>query len=125
MKFSVITTILIVIFTMMLFTYSDSMAFVSKPVDTIPGVKLPTPNPDVPTLPPRPTAKSNSKQVTPLYIITTPTANATPLFQDIKEDTPDTKEGNRHVSSTVKIILFLLGAVLIAGGLIFFYKTKG
>ena len=100
------------------------MAFVSKPIDTIPGVKLPTPNPDVPTLAPRPTIKSHNKHITPLYMITTPTVNPTPLFQEIKDETSDLQD-NKQSSSTIKIILFLMGTVLIAGGLIFFYKTKG
>lgn len=121
MKVSLIT---IIIFTMLICMYNNSMAFVSKPIDTIPGVKLPTPNPDVPTLAPRPTVKSHNKQITPLYMIITPTENPTPLFQEIKDETSNAKE-NKQGSSTIKIILFLMGAVLIVGGLIFFYKTKG
>ena len=123
MKFSS-AVITVLIFTIVFSIYNNSMAFVSKPVDKIPGVKLPTPNPDVPTLAPKPTVQSNKTQLTPLYIITTPTANPTPIFQEIKEEGTDPKE-NKHGSSTLKIILFLLGAVLIGGGLIFFYKTKG
>lgn len=123
MKFSS-AVIAILIFTIVISMYNDSMAFVSKPVDKIPGVKFPTPNPDVPTLAPKPTVQSNRTQLTPLYIITTPTANPTPIFQEIKEEGSDTKD-NKQGSSTLKIILFLMGSVLIGGGLIFFYKTKG
>jgi len=102
---------------------NNTMAFVSRPVDNIPGVAFPTPNPAIPTSAPNPTIVPDTQTVKPVYQITTPTSNPTPLFQEIKEETVSTDK--KQSSSTLRIILFLLGTVVIVGGLIFFYKMKG
>ncbi|MEQ8191540.1 MAG: hypothetical protein ABRQ39_26475 [Candidatus Eremiobacterota bacterium] len=115
-------SIVIMCFVLVILSCSNSMAFVTRPVDKIPGVDLPTPNPKVPTLPPPP-ATVTGDNPTPLYSIPKPTSMATPIFQEIDDD--DAKEQPGKSSQTLKIVLFILGILVLVGGFMFFYRTKG
>jgi len=119
---SVKVSIVIMCFVLVILSCSNSMAFVTRPVDKIPGVDLPTPNPKVPTLPPPP-ATVTGDNATPLYSIPKPTSMATPIFQEIDDD--DAKEQPGKSSQTIKIVLFILGILVLVGGFMFFYRTKG
>jgi len=115
-------SLLVMCFVVFILCSSSSMAFVTRPVDKIPGVDLPTPNPRVPTLPP-PEATVSNNNPTPLYSIPKPTSMSTPIFQEM--DNPDEQEQPKNNSQTIKIVLFILGILVLVGGFLFVYRTKG
>ncbi|HPZ06669.1 MAG TPA: hypothetical protein PL110_01030 [Candidatus Eremiobacteraeota bacterium] len=118
-----IITIILIYIVFCSISYSESLALVSKPVNKMPGVNLPTPDPAIPTRVPVPTKNKDEKPVTPLYMIGNPTPNPSPIFVEIKDGTTSVTS-NKGNSSTGKLVFLLVAVVVFIGAMTLFYKSQ-
>jgi len=115
--------IIFFLFLFLVISYMKVDSFVTRPVDEIPGVKYPTQNPAVPTITPRPKV---NKEPTPVKIQEVPSAEKSPIFVPVENPsiTGNYNPQDKKDSSTLKVVIFLFGVLIIGGGLIFLYRTR-
>jgi len=121
MKLNYRYLIIIVGFLFLISSLQISYAFVAKPIDELPGVVVPTPNPNV-TPPPTRIPEVPRQQATPIYNpdFGKPTSLPSPIFVQLEDDTPIVV---KKKSSNLNLYLFIFGGLVLAGGLVFLYKS--
>lgn len=110
---------------LLIFSYFEVKAVVTRDIDNLPGVVIPTSNPDVTPIPTVLPVKTPTVPVAQDILQEKPVTYLTPTMVYIEMENMELPgEKKENDLSTVKIVIFLVGGIVLVGGLVFVYKSQ-